>query len=309
MAQKDFYEVLGVSKNATPEELKKAYRKLALEWHPDRHREDKKMAEEKFKEINEAYEILSNTDKRAAYDQFGHSAFESGFAGGAGGPFGGGFGQGRTYRQGPFTYTYYNSGGNGGPGFDFDLGGFSDPFEIFEQFFGTTSPFGRRQRRPAYSLTLDFMEAVRGCEKEVNVEGKRMKIKIPAGVNDGSRIRFGEFDVITDVRPDTTFRREGNDLIINADISFAQAALGDIIEVPTIDDAVKLRIQPGTQPGTIIRLRGKGVPHIHGGGRGDQYVRLRVTVPTKLTHKQKELLKEFTKTEQTEKKNQRRSWF
>lgn len=308
MAQKDFYEVLGVAKTATPEELKKAYRKMALEWHPDRHREDKKKAEEKFKEINEAYEILSNPDKRAAYDQFGHSAFEQGGMG-AGGPFGGGFEQGRTYRQGPFTYTYYNSGGNGGPGFDFDLGGFSDPFEIFEQFFGTTSPFGRRQRRPAYSLTLDFMEAVRGCEKEVNVGGKRMKIKIPAGVGDGSHIRFGDFDLITNVHPDTTFRREGDDLIVSADITFAQAALGDIIEVPTIDGLVKLRVQPGTQPGAVIRLQGKGVPHAHGSGRGDQYVRLRVTVPTKLTHEQKELLKDYEQTEKGERKRERKGWF
>src|SRR3972149_721593 len=227
MAERDYYEVLGVGKNATPEELKKAYRKLALEWHPDKHREDKKQAEEKFKEVNEAYEILSNPEKKAAYDQFGHAAFKAGGMGG-GGPFGGGFRQERAYRSGPFTYSYYTSGGEGGgTPFEFDLGGFSDPFEIFEQFFGTASPFGRRQRRPIYSLNLDFMEAVKGCDKEVEISGKRTKIKIPPGVNDGSRVRFGEFEVLIQVRHDKTFRREGDDLIIGAEISFAQAALGD----------------------------------------------------------------------------------
>lgn len=304
MARGNYYEILGVDKKASPEELKKAYRKLALEWHPDRHRENKKAAEERFKKINEAYEVLSNPEKRAAYDQFGQAAFEPGGPP-AGGPFGADFAQGKTYRYGPFTYTYYTSGGEGGGiPFEFDFGGFSDPFAIFEQFFGTASPFGRYPRKPTYSLTLDFREAVHGCQKEVEVSGKRMKIKIPPGVDDGSRIRFGEFDILTEVRPDKTFRREGDDLFVNLPIALVQATLGDIVEVPTIDGPVKLRIQPGTQPGSLIRLRGKGVPHVQGSGRGDQYVRLQVRIPTRLSREQKELLKEFE-----EAGRQKKGWF
>ena len=252
MAKPDYYEILGVSKNTSPEELKRAYRKMALQWHPDKHQGDKKVAEEKFKEINEAYEILSNPEKKAAYDQFGHAAFETG-----GMPGGAGFGQGRTYRQGPFSYTYYTSGSEGGAPFEFDLGGFSDPFEIFEQFFGTASPFGRRQRKPVYSLRIDFMESVKGCEKEVVVGGKHRKIKIPAGVYDGARIRFEEFDLMVEVRPNETFHRQGDDLIIEFPLSFIQAALGDIVSVPTIDGPVKLRVQPGTQPGSFMMITEK----------------------------------------------------
>lgn len=197
---RDYYDILGVSKTASQEEIKKAYRKQALEWHPDRNKSAE--AEKKFKEINEAYEILSDTEKRAAYDQFGHAAFEQGGMG-AGGPFGGfgGFGgqQGGTYRQGPFTYTYYTSGGEPGgvEGFDF-----SDPFEIFEQFFGGASPFGRQTRQVSrYGLTITFDEAVHGCEKEVVIEGKRRMLKIPAGVDDGSRIKFRDFYVTLDIKP------------------------------------------------------------------------------------------------------------
>lgn len=290
MAKRDYYEILGVSKSANPEELKRAYRKSALEYHPDRNKSAG--ASEKFKEINEAYEILSNPEKKAAYDQFGHAAFEPG-GGGAGGPFAGGFGQGRTYRQGPFTYTYYTSGEGGGTPFEFDFGGFSDPFEIFEQFFGGASPFAREPRKPVYSLTINFMEAVKGCEKEVEMDGKRKKLKIPAGVSDGSRVRFNDFDLVVSILPDEIFHRQGDDLIIEFPLSFTQAALGEIVSVPTADGPVKLRIQPGTQSGALIRLRGKGVPHLRGSGRGDQYVRLRVEVPKNLSHKQRELLREF----------------
>lgn len=290
MAKRDYYEILGVSKSASPEELKKAYRKMALEYHPDRNKSAG--ASEKFKEINEAYEILSNPEKKAAYDQFGHDAFAPGGMG-AGGPFAGGSGQGRTYRSGPFTYTYYTSGEGGGTPFEFDFGGFSDPFEIFEQFFGGASPFAREPRKSVYSLTINFMEAVKGCEKEVEMDGKRKKLKIPAGVSDGSRVRFSDFDLVVSILPDEIFHRQGDDLIIELPLSFTQAALGEIISVPTVDGPIKLHIQPGTQSGALIRLRGKGAPHLRGSGRGDQYVRLQVEVPKNLSHKQKELLREF----------------
>lgn len=298
--KKDYYEVLGVSKNASSEELKTAYRKSALQWHPDKHQgEDKKKAEEKFKEINEAYQVLSDPQKKSAYDQFGHAAFEQGGAGQ--GPFGG---FGKTYQQGPFSYTYYTSGGQ--PEMEFDFGGFADPFEIFEQFFGSASPFGGRRapRRKTYSLTVDFMEAVKGVQKEVVIDGKKTKIKIPAGVDSGSRVRFEDFDVVIEVSPSKIYRREGNDLVKEEIVSFSQAALGGILEVETIDGKEKLRVHPGTQPGTIIRLRGKGVPYVRGDSRGDLYVRINIKIPEKLTNRQKELLKELEKAG-----NEKAGWF
>lgn len=277
---KDYYQILGITKNAGADEIKKAYRKLALQYHPDRNKT--KEAESKFKEITKAYEVLSDPKKKETYDQFGHAAFEQG----AGqGPFGGGF----SGRQGPFTYTY-TTGGDGGAGFDF--GGFTDPFEIFEQFFGSASPFGR-QRRQVYSLTIDFLEAVKGTAKKVSIGGRSQTIKIPAGVDEGSRIRFGDYDVVITVAPDRIFQREGFDIISEKEISFAQAALGDEADIETVDGSLKLRIPSGTQPGTAIRLRGKGVPHLHGSGRGDHYVRIKVTVPKHLTGKQRQLLEEF----------------
>ena len=290
MAERDYYQILGVSKTASPEELKRVYRKLALQYHPDKNKT--KEAEEKFKEINHAYEVLSDSQKRQQYDQFGSAAFESG----AGGPFGGGFGGFRSGQQGPFTYTYSTGGGAQG----FDFGGFTDPFEIFEQFFGGASPFGRR--KPTYSLTIDFMGAIRGGEKSVNINGKVRKIKIPAGIDNGSRIRFDDFDLIIDVRPHSTFIREGQDIITEKEISMATAALGGVVDIETIDGLVKLKIPEGTQPGALIRLRGHGTPYISGKGRGDHYVRIKVIIPTKLKGKQKDLLHEF------EKENKNR-WF
>ncbi|MBI4999743.1 DnaJ domain-containing protein [Candidatus Gottesmanbacteria bacterium] len=293
--KRDFYDILGVSKNATDAELKAAYRKQALEWHPDRNKSTE--AEKRFKEINEAYEVLSDSEKKAAYDQFGHAAFEPGGAPygapfGAGGPFGGG--QTRTYRQGPFTYTYTTYGGQPSEGFE-GFGGFdfSDPFEIFEQFFGGASPFGRQQRVPRYGLTLDFLEAAHGCEKEVVIEGERRKIKIPAGVEDGSRISFRNFYVTIDVSPDPIFKREGTDVFVDIQIPLTLAILGGTIEVPTIDGDLNLRIRSGTQPGTMVRLRGRGIKHLRGSGRGDQYVRLQIRIPEKLTREQREILEEF----------------
>lgn len=289
MASSDYYQILGISKNATEAEIKRAYRKLALQYHPDRNKG--KEAEEKFKEVNKAYEVLSDTQKRQTYDQFGAAAFEQGGPSGqgpfgAGGPFGGFSGQ-----QGPFTYTYSTSGGNP-QGFDFG-GGFSDPFEIFEQFFGGASPFGRAQRRSTYSLAISFMEAVKGATKRVQLEGKTQTIKIPAGVDNGSRIRFGDYDVVIDVTPDRKFKRQGYDIISEQEISFPQAVLGDTIEVQTVQGLVKIRVPSGTQPETLIRLRGKGVKIVRGFGYGDHYVRIKVTIPKNLSGRQKELLEEF----------------
>lgn len=295
--KRDYYDVLGVSKSAGLDDIKKAYRKFALEWHPDRNKASN--ASEKFKEINEAYAVLSDKSKRATYDQFGHSAFAPG--GGMGsspggqGPFGGSAGWGG--RQGPFTYTYTSGGG-------FPFGeDFIDPFEIFEQFFGGGFSGGRtRQRRDVYEISISLLDAVKGTEKEVHLPkgsagGGSVKktIKIPAGVDTGSRIQFDDFDIVIRVKPDSTFVREGNDLVVPHIISYPRAVLGGVEEVPTIEGSVKIRIQPGTQSGTLIRLHGKGVPHLRSRGRGDLYVKIVIRVPETVTKKQRELLNELEK--------------
>lgn len=285
----DYYKTLGVSKAATAEELKRAYRKLAVQYHPDKNKS--KEAEEKFKEINQAYEVLGNEQKRKQYDQFGASAFENGGRG-AGGPFGGFGGQ-----QGPFSYTYTTNG----QGFDF--GGFSDPFDIFEQFFGGggASPFGRR--KPAYSLRIDFMEAVKGVTRSVSLDGKKKDIKVPAGVNEGSRIQFSDFDIVLSVSSHPKFRREGYDIVSDVKIHMTEAALGGVEEVETVQGKVKLKIPAGTQPSTLIRIKGKGVKHVNSSSYGDHYVRVQIEVPEKLSSRQKELLQEF------ELESKKRRWF
>jgi len=282
--KKDFYEVLGVSKTASKDEIKTAYRKAALKFHPDRNKEAG--AEEKFKEINEAYEVLSNEEKKSAYDQYGHAAFDPNA-----GPF-----SGHTYTQqnGPFNFTYTQSGGDVG-GADFDFGGFSNPFDIFEQFFGGGAfRQGQQHRLETYKISITFLEAAKGVEKEVILGNQKRKIKIPAGVDDGQKIRFKEFILYIDVLPDKVFQREGNNVFISVNLSFSQAALGDIIQVPTLDeDNLKVRVKAGTQPNTLIRLRNKGIKDINGYRQGDFYIRLLVSVPTRLNNKQKEIIKEL----------------
>src|SRR4030066_981484 len=289
-AKSDYYDILGVSKSASAEEIKKAYRKQGLEWHPDRHKDNKEAAERRFKEINEAYQILSDPQKKSAYDQFGHEAFApgGGFRGAGGFPGGGPFSQAQGGQWGPFTYTYKTSGGNS-PFAGFDFG---DPFDIFESFFGGGG-FARARQVPRYSIKIDFMGAVRGIEKEVEVEGKKRKIKIPAGVDEGSRINFGDFMLSVNIKPHEVFERDGEDIYVKGGISFSLATLGGQIDVPTIDGDIKIRILPGTQSGIMIRLRGKGVPVIRGRGKGDEYVKLDVIIPERLNKEQKNLLEEI----------------
>lgn len=352
MSKKDYYEVLGVAKTASDDEIKKAFRKLARKYHPDVNRDNPSEAEEKFKEANEAYEVLSNAERRAQYDQFGHAAFEGG-----GGAPGGGFG---------------------------GAGGFSD---IFDMFFGQSGFGGGRQSGPErgadlrYDLEITFEQAAFGMETEIQVprtedcgvchgsgaaagtqaetcsqcrgtgqqqvvqntpfgrmvnvrpcdrccgEGKivktpckechgkgkvrarrKIKIKIPGGVDNGSRLRVahegeagnrggqpGDLYVYIFVKSHKLFTREGDDVICEVPITIVQAALGDEIEVPTLDGKVQLRIPEGTQTATVFRLKDKGVPHLRGSGRGDQHVKVKVITPKKLTDKQKELLLEFAK--------------
>ena len=287
-AKGDYYNILGVSKEASQEDIKKAYRQQALKWHPDKHKgEGKEEAERKFKEINEAYQILSDSQKKQAYDQYGHTAFSPG---GTPGGFGGQQGPfSQSGQRGPFTYTYSSTQGSPFSGFDF-----GDPFEIFEQFFGG-SPFGARQSRaiPRYGINIEFMEALEGVEKEISIEGGKRKIKIPAGVNDGSRIRFDDFILSINVKPHDIFERDGEDVYVKVLIPFTLATLGGNVEVPTPQGEVKIKVRAGTQSGTVIRLKGKGASRLRGRGNGDEYVRLTISVPQKLSKNQKTILNEL----------------
>jgi molecular chaperone DnaJ len=353
MAKRDYYEILGVSRGAEAEEIKKSYRKLAIKFHPDKNPGDK-AAEESFKELGEAYEVLADPQSRAAYDQYGHAAFDP--------------------RQ--------RSGG-------FGRGGFHDPTDIFREVFGGGSIFdelfggGGQRGEPGtqrgadlrYDMEISFLEAAQGTEREITVskqdecdvchgsgaekgattkncptcggrgqvissrgifsiaqtcprcEGRgkvvdkpctacrgqgrkektsKIKIKIPAGVDTGSRLRSsgngeaglrggpaGDLYVILHVKEHEIFQREGDDLICDVPISFVQAALGAEVEVPTLSGTAQIRIPPGTQSSTVFRLKGKGVKNVQGYGWGDLLARVLVEVPNKLNSAQKAKLEEF----------------
>lgn len=281
-ANQDYYEVLGVNRNATVAEIKSAYRKKALEYHPDRNKTPE--AESKFKQVTQAYEILGNEEKRRTYDQYGAAAFD---------PNANPFANGNPYTGGPFTYTYRSTGGSP-QDFSDMFGGFSDPFDIFESFFGSATPFRRAPAKPHYSIKIDFMEAVTGVEKTLVHQGKRHKVKIPAGADSGTRIRYSDFDVSIQVKPHPTFKRDGTDVVIDHEIPFTLAILGGDTTIPTLDKPeLTIRIRPGTQPGTAIRLAGQGIKSLHTSRRGDFYIRLIIKFPNRLNRRQRQLLEEF----------------
>ncbi len=282
MAKRDYYEVLGVPKTASPDELKKAFRRAAIEHHPDKGGD-----EAKFKEVNEAYEVLGNNEKRQRYDQFGHAGV--GGAAGGGNPYGG---QGQSVN------------------FDFgDLGGFGD---LFNSFFGGgfQQQRQRRGRDLQTMIELSFEEAVFGTEKAVrlthktNAKDNTLKLKIPAGVDDGNTIRVrehgeqiaegpsGDLFVQIRVRSHKEFTREGSLILSAIHINMIDAALGAEIDVNTVDGQVRMKIPAGTQSGTDFKLSGHGVP-IAENRRGAQIVTVIVDTPTKLNKKEQELLEEF----------------
>ncbi len=298
MSKRDYYEVLGVSKGASDDEIKKAYRKLAIKYHPDKNPGNKE-AEEKFKEATEAYEVLNDKQKRARYDQFGHA----GVGGDAGNPFGGGnpFGQG-----GAFNFNGQNIR------FDFgSAGGGLD--DILGDLFGFGGGATRRRRAMRgqdfeTQVVIDFKEAVFGTTREISApeSGHKLKIKIPAGIDDGMAIRLagkggeapkggepGDLYVRIRVKPDKNLTREGNIILSEAVISMADAALGCELDVETVDGKVTMKVPAGTQSGTPFRLSGHGVPMRADGDRGPHIVTIIVETPKNLSKHQKELLEEF----------------
>jgi DnaJ-class molecular chaperone len=321
---KNYYDILGVSENASQEEIKKAFRNLAKKYHPDRNKGDK-TAEAKFKEISEAYETLSDPKKRQEYDTMRkYGAFAG--AGQSGGFSGSGFDFSDFFRQG--------SGGRGGfQTFRFSSTGFDNIEDILSSFFGggggsfagaAEDPFttnvedmftGRSTRRPGRvrkgadlkaSLTISFLEAINGTQKTLRIRqtGKTLNVKIPKGIEDGGKIRLagqgmpgpsggknGDLIITVHVMPDQRFRREGNDIYTSVTVSFKEAILGTRKMVHTLTKKVMLHIPPGTQPGTKLRLKGQGLAI--GGTTGDLYVEVKVEIPRTLTEKQRKLLEEW----------------
>jgi curved DNA-binding protein len=309
----DYYETLGVSKSVSADEVKKAYRKLAMKYHPDRNKGNKQ-AEEKFKEINEAYAVLSDAEKRKQYDQVGAGEFRQRYTqedifrnfdfGNLSREFGFGpdifsqiFGGGRPH--GTRAYRFYGQPGEGFSPGEFDLG---------EE--ASAQPRGKAGDL-IYDLQITLPEAVFGAKKLLtfNRDGhlERVQVKIPPGISSGKRLKVagkgqlggrgrapGDLYVKVEVLPHPDFKREGDDLTVERWVKYTDAVLGAEIDVPTIDGkTLKVKVPPGTQSNTRMRLKGYGVPHLGDGGRGDAYLRIFVETPPKLTDRQRELIEEL----------------
>ena len=292
MAKRDYYEVLGLKKGASADEIKKAYRKLAVKWHPDKwtqaSEEEKKTAESNFKELAEAYDVLSDDNKRARYDQFGHAGM-----GGAGG-FGGadGFGGAGFDPMDIFNQFFGGAGGFSANGRTYTFNG-GNPFEGFGGGFGRRSTKGA-DRRITVKLTLQ--EIATGVTKKGKIQGEEISFTIPAGVLDGQQLKLsgkgyasqyqggrpGDLIITIEEIPDKELLRDQDDLVYNLLIDFPTAALGGPVEIPTLNGRVRINIPAGTQPGKMLRLKGKGLPSTSGYGTGDLIINIMVYVPEKL---------------------------
>ncbi len=312
---KDYYQILGVKKSASQEEIKKAYRKLAMKYHPDRNKGNKE-AEDKFKEISEAYAVLSDQEKRKQYDMFGAEGFRQKFTqedifrgfdfNNIFQEFGFGHFGGRKRGGGTGIFENLFSGATRGSGYRAK----ADPFSSF--FTGSGSGTGAVKGQDViYELPVHLEDIVQTNQKTIsyNIGGRhqQVKVKIPAGIADGKKLRLagmgqpgpegrtpGDLYIKIKVLNHSLFKREGDDLHLTTEITFSQAALGTSIEVPTIEGKrLNLKIPAGSQSGSKMRLRGHGMPRMGGGGKGDAYVKIQVEVPKKLTKKQKELIEEL----------------
>ena len=324
MAKRDYYEVLGAPRSATPDDLKKAFRKLAMQFHPDKNPGDKK-AEDRFKELNEAYEVLSDAQKRQAYDQFGHMGAQGGFRPGQN-PFEG-FNRGGAAGQGFGGFEGFNySGGQGAPG---DAENFQDIFgDIFSDFFagrGGPRPGGATQKPNSrgrgadlrYTLNISFEEAAAGTDKTISFirqrggkeETAKLSITVPAGVKGGQRLKLrnegdaptgngplGDLYVIINIQDHPLFKRVENDVHLDLPITYFDAVLGTTVDIPTLTGKASLRVPPGTPSGQIFRLKGKGFAAVGGPGAGDMLVRVIIDVPRELSDEQRDLLKRFSST-------------
>jgi curved DNA-binding protein len=320
VSAKDYYDILGVKRNASEEEIKKAYRKLALKYHPDRNKGDKK-AEERFKEISEAYAVLSNKEKRTQYDRFGAAGFhqrysqEDIFRGfdvgdlfkdlgfGSGDVFSTIFGKGGRYKTQGGGYNFTSSRQ---PGFSGDFG----------SFFGGQGGCRNHQSGPQKGndvvspLKLTLREAASGINKRVayQMDGKRQEVtvKTPPGIAGGKKLRLagkgmaspsggqpGDLYLQVEILPDPFFQREGDDLYVEKRVKFTEAVLGTTVEVPTLDGDKKVKVPPGTQNNTKIRIKGYGMPIMKGQGQGNLYVKIAIETPRKLTKTQRECIEKL----------------
>jgi curved DNA-binding protein len=292
MEYRDYYKDLGVERNAGADEIKRAYRKLAMKYHPDRN-PGNKGAEEEFKKINEAYQVLSDPQKRARYDQLGESYSN----------------WQRTGAPGDFNWNDWASRSGGGTPQDindlFGDGVFSD---FFRSIFGGAGGMGQATRTrtrgtPAYQqpVSINLLEAYNGTVRQLQIGNRRVEVKIPAGARTGTKIRVpaagpdgsGDVYLVMDVLPDPVFERDGNDLHTRVGVDVFKALLGGEVEVKTPSGKVLLTVPPGTQPEQVFRLAGRGMPQLRQKDvRGDLYVRVKVQIPRQLTAKQKSLLEE-----------------
>lgn len=305
MAKRDYYEILGVPRSVSGDELKKTFRKLALKYHPDKNPGDK-VAEDRFKEASEAYEVLSDPDKRKMYDQYGHMAM-----GQAGGP-------GRSDR--PFEGFNFRYSGQGGQGGDFNQ-------DIFGEFFGDLFGNSGSQRSKAeffrknrgadlrYTLMITLEEAFGGVEKTIsfirkrnqNEEPAKLAVSIPAGVREGQRLKLrgegdsgvgggaaGDLYVIIQIQDHPLFKRKENDVTLDLPISFVDAILGAQVEIPTLQGKALLKIPEGCHSGQVLRLKGRGFSSAQGGVAGDMLIKILVDVPPKLTEEQRALVTQLS---------------